>query len=139
MFKIGKQILLNKKWGVGAHPLNLKSSNNFLILVHDFLGDIDFFDYPASEQVRSICETFLNVIIDKVKAGEDVTLLNFLKFERVLVKERTFSIPNSEEKTTKPEHYSMKVKIMDGTKATFENIAIVPAEIQSMNRKLDRH
>jgi nucleoid DNA-binding protein len=78
----------------------------------------------SSEQVRKVCETFLSVILTKVKAGEPVVLTNFLKFERVLNKERTFSIPNSDKTTTKPARYGLKVRIMTNVKTAFEAIHV---------------
>ena len=76
------------------------------------------------EDVRSICENFLTVILDKVKGGEEVTLTNFLKIKRVLNKERTFNIPKSDVTKTKPERYGLSVKVMAGTKAAFEAIPV---------------
>lgn len=78
----------------------------------------------TDDQVQKVCETFMQVIYNKVEKGEEVTLTNFVKFARVLNKERTFSIPNSDEKTTKPARYGLKVKIMAGVKTAFEAIPI---------------
>lgn len=78
----------------------------------------------SAEDIRVICENFLTVIIDKVKAGEDVTLTNLIKFERILTKERTFNVPGKDTKTTKPERYSLRIKVMAGVKKSFEAIAV---------------
>lgn len=91
----------------------------------------------TTDQVQSLCETFLTVILDKVKAGEDVTLTNFLKFERALNKERTFSIPNSDKTTTKPERYSLKVKVMSGVKTAFETLPVETDSDVSKKAKSD--
>jgi nucleoid DNA-binding protein len=78
----------------------------------------------TADQIHLVCETFVTLILNKVKNGEDVTLTNVLKFERVLNEERTFKIPNKDKTTTKPAHYSMKVKVMAGVKTAFEEIPV---------------
>jgi nucleoid DNA-binding protein len=92
------------------------------------------------DEVRSVCENLLTVILEKVKSGEEVTLTNFLKFKRVLQKERTFKIPNSDKTTVKAERYGLNVKIMAGTKAMIEAIPVEsesdePAEVKPAKGK----
>ena len=87
------------------------------------------------DEVRNICENFLTVILDKVKGGEEVTLTNFLKIKRVFNKERTFKIPRSEETTTKPDRYSINVKVMAGTKSAFEALPIDVVAVDTEEEK----
>jgi len=76
------------------------------------------------DDVKVICETLFVYILDQVKGGKDVTITNFLKFKRNLNKARTFRKPKSEETTSKPERYSLSVKIMANTKTAFEQIPV---------------
>lgn len=79
----------------------------------------------SGNKVEDICEALMTVIIDKVKKGEEVTLSNFIKFERVLNKERA----------TKPAHYSMRVKVLAETKEIMEAVPIDPKKTILQKKK----
>jgi nucleoid DNA-binding protein len=69
----------------------------------------------TNDQVKHILETMCQHILDTVKEGNDVSFPKFLKFKRVLRKERTFKSPKGES-VVKPEHYVMTVSVMANAK-----------------------
>lgn len=82
------------------------------------------------ETVKQICESLFTVILDDVKRGKDVTITNFVKFKRVVRKERTFKNPNNSNLTTKPERYAMTATVMSGMKKVFEAMEVTAEDIE---------
>jgi nucleoid DNA-binding protein len=81
-----------------------------------------------TDDVLTICNGFCAFIISETKKGNDVSITNFLKFGRVLRKERVFNNPNKtvgepSKSYPKPARYAMHVSVMASIKKDFEQIA----------------
>ena len=81
-----------------------------------------------TDDVLTICNGFCAFIISETKKGNDVSITNFLKFSRVLRKERVFNNPNKivgepSKSYPKPARYAMHVSVMANIKKDFEQIA----------------
>ena len=75
-------------------------------------------------QVHDVCESFIKFILSSVKDGNDVSITNFVKVSRTVVKERVFRNPKNSNETTKPEHYAMRIAIKPFVKKEFDDIAV---------------
>lgn len=80
------------------------------------------------DQLHTICESMFQLIIEKVKNGENVNFTNFIKFQRIVNKERTFRNPKNKTETTKPARYGISIKVMPNLRSAFESIPMVPSE-----------
>lgn len=75
-------------------------------------------------KVKIICDMFIKTVIESVKAGENVTLTNYLTFKRAKRAERVHKIPKSEETVTKPAHYVMTIDVKPALKKEFETLQV---------------
>jgi nucleoid DNA-binding protein len=77
------------------------------------------------EDIQKIGAAMFEVIFDTLKPGKDVVLTNCIKFHIASIKERTYSNPMNDTKTTKGAHFALRVSVMPATKKRFENMVMV--------------
>ncbi len=86
-------------------------------------------------ELKTILETFIEVIVDTVSKGDSVTLPNVMTFKRVLRKERTHMNPRTHmnkvmESIVKPAHYVFSMYVKARLKKDFETIEVCPADLE---------
>ena len=83
------------------------------------------FDNLKSSQIKSVLDSFVNLIVEEVSHGETVVLPKAMKFHREMLKERTFThIKNRDQSTTKPARYAFKITPASALKVAFEALEV---------------
>lgn len=65
----------------------------------------------TNAKAAEVTDAMLGVIVDALKAGDDVNFLGFGKFEVATVKARQSRNPRTGEKLTVPEHKKVRFKV----------------------------
>lgn len=80
--------------------------------------------FKNMSELKTILESFIQVIIDSTMRGESVTLPNYMTFKRVMRNERTHMNPKTKEKIVKPAHYVLSMYVKAQLKKGFEEIMV---------------
>lgn len=91
------------------------------------------------QDVKTICEKFIQEIVDKTMDGNAVSLPNYLTFKRVLRKQRHHSNPNpnakSKDPIIRPDHYVMVVSPKNHLRNAFFGIHVTPEAKAQLDSK----
>ncbi len=92
----------------------------------------------AKKDLKLICDTFIETIIDHVMDGENVKFANCMSFKRVLRKARTHKRPNSKPPVSivKPAHYAIKMDVMPLLKRQFEVVEVNAEDMQETKKNV---
>jgi len=88
-------------------------------------------------ELKTILETFIEVIVDTVAKGDSVTLPNVMTFKRVLRKERTHMNPKTMDPIVKPAHYVFSMYVKARLKKEFESLEVSEADTMPKQTKKD--
>jgi nucleoid DNA-binding protein len=80
-------------------------------------------EYETAD-IQRVGAALFDVILSSLKPGKDIVLTNCIKFHLSSMKERIYSNPQNEVKTTKGAHYAVRVSVMPAVKKRFEGMAI---------------
>jgi nucleoid DNA-binding protein len=80
-------------------------------------------EYETAD-IQRVGAALFEVILSSLKPGKDIVLTNCIKFHLSSMKERIYSNPQNEVKTTKGAHYAVRVSVMPAVKKRFEGMAI---------------
>lgn len=83
-------------------------------------------------ETKQVCEAFLHTIVDNVMRGNNIALINYMTFKRVLRQARAHSNPQTGEPIMVDKHYVMGVDIKKDLKQAFKSI---PVEEENANKK----
>lgn len=86
-------------------------------------------------ELKTILESFIQVIVDSTMKGDSVTLPNYMTFKRVLRNERTHMNPKTKEKIVKPAHYVLSMYVKAQLKKEFEDIPVNEEDMQKALNK----
>lgn len=75
-------------------------------------------------ETKQVCEAFLHTIVDNVMKGNNVALINYMTFKRVLRDARTHCNPQTGEPIQVDKHYVMAVDIKKDLKQQFKCIPV---------------
>jgi nucleoid DNA-binding protein len=76
------------------------------------------------KQVKEVCETFLQVLVDKVKAGETVSFTNNMTFKRQVRSARTYKNLKTGDTINKPKHFVLTMQVRPALKKVFDDIEV---------------
>lgn len=93
-------------------------------LVKKVKEQLDGVQFKNLNELKTILETFVNVIVDTTKDGTSVTLPNYMTFKRVYRNERRHKNPKTKEEIIKPEHYVLSMYVKAQLKKQFEDIPV---------------
>ena len=84
-------------------------------------GNIDI----KTNTLKNILDSFVNWVLEETSKGRSVVIPKAFKFDRCLLKERTFHTPGNRDKTSKkPARYALKITTMGPTKNAFEALDV---------------
>jgi nucleoid DNA-binding protein len=92
-------------------------------------------EYETAD-IQRVGAALFEVILNNLKPGKDIVLTNCIKFHLSSMKERIYSNPQNEVKTTKEAHYAVRVSVMPAVKKRFEGMAI-EAEADAVSEDAD--
>jgi len=75
-------------------------------------------------ETKQVCEAFLHTIVDNVMRGNNIALINYMTFKRVLRQARAHSNPQTGEPIMVDKHYVMGVDIKKDLKQAFKSIPV---------------
>jgi len=75
-------------------------------------------------ETKQVCEAFMHTIVDNVMRGNNIALINYMTFKRVLRQARAHSNPQTGEPIMVDKHYVMGVDIKKDLKQAFKSIAV---------------
>lgn len=110
---------------LGAVPMPLVKK-----VKEQLAGEISF---KNQTELKTILETFIEVIVDTVSRGDSVTLPNVMTFKRMMRKQRTHMNPKTMDAIVKPAHYVFSMYVKAKLKKQFEAIEVEEEE----NKKPD--
>ena len=104
-------------------------------LVKKVKEQLDGIHFKNLSELKTVLETFINVIVETTKDGTSVTLPNYMTFKRVYRNERRHKNPKTKEEIVKPEHYVLSMYVKAQLKKQFEEIPVTdrPAEKQEVS------
>jgi nucleoid DNA-binding protein len=76
------------------------------------------------KDVKELCETFVKVLVDKVKTGQTVSFTNNMTFKRQVRSKRVYKNLKTGEPIEKPPHYVMSMQIKPALKKVFDDIKV---------------
>jgi nucleoid DNA-binding protein len=76
------------------------------------------------KQVKEVCEAFLQVLVNKVKAGETVSFINNMTFKRQIRSGRTYKNLKTGETINKPKHFVLTMQVRPALKKVFDEIDV---------------
>lgn len=76
------------------------------------------------KQVKEVCEAFLQVLVDKVKAGETVSFTNNMTFKRQVRSARTYKNLKTGDTINKPKHFVLTMQVRPALKKVFDEIEV---------------
>jgi nucleoid DNA-binding protein len=77
------------------------------------------------KEIKEVCETFVKVLVDKVKAGETVSFTNNMTFKRQVRSKRVYKNLKTGDPIEKPPHYVMSMQIKPALKRVFDEVKVV--------------
>jgi len=83
-------------------------------------------------ETKQVCEAFMHTIVDNVMSGNNIALINYMTFKRVLRQARAHSNPQTGEPIMVDKHYVMAVDIKKDLKQAFKSI---PVEADADSKK----
>ena len=111
----------------------LKLSAVPMPLVKKVKEQLDGIQFKNLNELKTVLETFVNVIVETTKDGTSVTLPNYMTFKRVYRNERRHKNPKTKEEIIKPEHYVMSMYVKSQLKKQFEDIPITDRPAPKQN------
>lgn len=93
-------------------------------LVKKVKEQLDGIQFKNLNELKTVLETFVNVIVETTKDGTSVTLPNYMTFKRVYRNERRHKNPKTKEEIIKPEHYVLSMYVKAQLKKQFEDIPV---------------
>lgn len=104
-------------------------------LVKKVKEQLNGIQFKNLSELKTVLETFINVIVETTKDGTSVTLPNYMTFKRVYRNERRHKNPKTKEEIVKPEHYVLSMYVKAQLKKQFEEIPVTdrPAEKQEVS------
>jgi nucleoid DNA-binding protein len=91
-------------------------------------------NFKNMNELKSVLETFVKVIVDTTSNGDNVTLPNFMTFKRVLRNERTHKNPMTKEQIIKPAHYVLSMYVKAHLKKDFEQLEVQSEDLEKLNK-----
>jgi len=82
------------------------------------------FDNITQKQCKEVCEVFLQVIVNKVKAGETVSFINNMTFKRQIRSGRTYKNLKTGDTINKPKHFVLTMQVRPALKKVFDEIEV---------------
>lgn len=76
------------------------------------------------KQVKEVCEAFLQVLVNKVKAGDTVSFINNMTFKRQMRSGRTYKNLKTGETINKPKHFVLTMQVRPALKKVFDEIEV---------------
>lgn len=104
-------------------------------LVKDAAG----IDGVTQKQVKAICNSLFDVVISQLEENGNVKFTNFIKFNKVLRKERTYKNPKTGETTVKPEHYTVTVTPMTHLKKVISEGGSLSDDAMDVAEEHEKH
>jgi nucleoid DNA-binding protein len=103
----------------------------------------------TNKEVREVCETFVQHMINTVRNNKQFTLTNVATFKKMLRNERYNTNPqiysdkvtnkdDLQKKIYKPAHYVMVMNVRKKLKDAFEEIPVEPHEMEAMKDKIGK-
>lgn len=84
----------------------------------------------TSKEVKTICETFIKVLVQQVQSGENVSFTNNMTFKRVIRDDRMHKNPKTGEEVFKPAHYVMVMEVKPTLKRLFQETSVEKAQVE---------
>lgn len=92
-----------------------------------------------AQDLKTVLEGFVKLIVDSTSKGDAVTLPNNMTFRRVLRNERTHKNPKTKEEITKPAHYVLSMYPKAQLKQNFAQLPVQDSDMDKLkNKKTDQ-
>ena len=83
------------------------------------------------KEVKSICDSLIRNILEKVVSGETVSFTNNFTFKRAQRGDRTHKNPKTGEEIFKKAHYVMAMDVKPALKKHFESIEVLAGGVET--------
>jgi nucleoid DNA-binding protein len=98
-------------------------STDFVTSVYKSLPE-DLQKVLKTKDVKELTETFVRVLVDKVKDGQVVSFTNHMTFKRQVRSARVYKNLKTGDPINKPPHYVFTMQVKPALKKTFDDVSV---------------